>query len=58
MFYVAKYEEVMFLASGQHYEFYSQRVWLGTEEDHTYAEVRCHAGFVTLEAVQNKLETV
>lgn len=48
----------MFLASGQHYEFYSQRVCLGTEEDHTYAEVHCHTVFVTLEEVQNKLETL
>lgn len=47
----------MFLASGQHYEFYSQRVWFGTEEDHTYAEVSCNTVFVTLEVVQNKLET-
>lgn len=48
----------MFLASGQHCEFYSQRVCLGTEEDHTYAEVRCHTVFVTLEKVQYKLETL
>lgn len=56
MFYVAKKKEVMFLASGQHYEFYSQTVFLGMEEDHTYAEVLCHTVFVTLDEVQNKLE--
>lgn len=27
-------------------------------EDHTYAEVHCHTVFVTLEEVQNKLETL
>lgn len=48
----------MFLATGQHYEFYSQRVCLGTAEDHTYSEVHCHTVFVTLEEVQNKLETL
>lgn len=48
----------MFLALGQLNEFYKQRVCLGTEEDHTYAEVHCHTVFVTLEAVQNKLETL
>lgn len=46
----------MFLASGQHYKFYSQRVFLGVDEDHTYAEVHCHTVFVMLEEVQNKLE--
>lgn len=36
-------KEVMFLAPGQQYEFYSEIVCLGTAADHTYAEARCHA---------------
>lgn len=36
-------KEVMFLAPGQQYEFYSEIVCLGAAADHTYAEARCHA---------------
>lgn len=36
-------KEVMFLAPGQQYEFYSEIVCLGAAVDHTYAEARCHA---------------
>lgn len=31
---------------------------LALKEDHTYAEVHCHTVFVTLDEVQNKLETL
>lgn len=47
----------MLLAFGLHFEFYSQRVVLGTEKDHTYAGVHQHTVFVILDEVQNKLET-
>lgn len=36
-------KEVMFLAPGQQYEFYSEIVCLGAAADHTYAEACCHA---------------